>query len=394
MRNNNASKKQKVRREPAQAMAEFAIALPVLMLMLVGIFEAGRMIFTYAAVTTAAREASRYASAVGYNEAGTALKYNDCDGIRQAAENAAFFAPVAVDVSYDRGPGDTPQPYCFGSTDNIPLNSGDRVNVSVAANYTPLIRLIPFRSRTFEATSSRTILGIFELGIGTSTVTPMGGGPTRTATVTRAITNTPAGTFTRTSTPTRTLTPGAVFTLTSQTTPTITLLPGDTGTPTDTALPTVTGSISPTASLTITPSFTPTMTPSPTSTSTPVAGCGSLSASGLSISGNLMSMTITNPHEPITIASVQLVWNATTGGPSGKPLIWQTTTVAGQTWSAANGSGNYTSTPGSTITLPGYNQTSTLFIAFDKPYNNAPTNGTTITINFSTVDCSSITRTR
>lgn len=105
-------------------------------------------------------------------------------------------------------------------------------------------------------------------------------------------------------------------------------------------------------------------------------------------------MTITNPHDTITIASVELVWNAATGGPANKPLIWQTTTVAGQTWSAANGSGNYTSTPTSTIVVPGFNQTSTLFIAFDKPYNNAPTNGTTITINFSTVDCTPITRTR
>jgi hypothetical protein len=125
-----------------------------------------------------------------------------------------------------------------------------------------------------------------------------------------------------------------------------------------------------------------------------VPGCGSLSASGLTLSGNLLFLTITNPHDTITLASIQLVWNAVDGGPSGKPLIWQTATVAGQTWTVANNSGNYTSTPGSSITIPGNNQTSTILIAFDKPYNNAPTNATSMTINFSTIDCSSITRTR
>jgi hypothetical protein len=104
-------------------------------------------------------------------------------------------------------------------------------------------------------------------------------------------------------------------------------------------------------------------------------------------------MTVTNPHDAITLASIQLVWNAT-GGPAGKTLIWQTASVANQTWSVVNSSGNYTSVPGSTITLPGNNQTSTIIIALDKPYQTAPVNATSITLNFSTIDCSSITRTK
>jgi len=65
------------------------------MLMLVGIFEAARMIFIYGAMTTAAREASRYASAVGLSDNGVE-KYNDCQEIIEAARRSAFFAPISV----------------------------------------------------------------------------------------------------------------------------------------------------------------------------------------------------------------------------------------------------------------------------------------------------------
>ena len=43
-------------RERAQAIVEFAIALPILMFMLVGIIEVGRLIYAYAAVINASRE--------------------------------------------------------------------------------------------------------------------------------------------------------------------------------------------------------------------------------------------------------------------------------------------------------------------------------------------------
>lgn len=385
MSNFKFSTKQQTRSKRAQALVEFAIALPVLMLVLVGIFEAARMIFTYAAVTTAAREASRYASAYGIGDGGVE-KYKDCTYIENWARRSAYFVNLNnIQIQYLSPQKDTngndivvggvlseSVKYSSCST-SVSVSSGDRVEVIVSALYSPMIKLIPFPTRTFTASSTRTILGIFELGV--ATITPGGpgpGGPTSAATATSVGTLPP--TSTATATGTATVTPEFVFTLTTGPSPTITLLPSSTATFTETS--------------------TPTITPSPTATSTPVPGCGSLSASELSISGNLMFITITNPHDTITLASIHLVWNAVNGGPAGKPLIWQTTTVAGQTWTAANGSGNYTSTPSSTITIPGNNLTSTLFVAFDKPYNNAPTNATSMTLNFSTVDCASITRTR
>ena len=43
-------------------MAEFALALPILMLIIYGVIEAGRAVFMYAAVNNASREAARFGS--------------------------------------------------------------------------------------------------------------------------------------------------------------------------------------------------------------------------------------------------------------------------------------------------------------------------------------------
>src|SRR6266545_1170282 len=87
------------RAERAQAIVEFALVLPILMMMLVGIFEVGRLIYTYAAVNNASREAARYGSAIGLDDTGTYLKYRYCDGIKNAATRSAYFTPLTIDIS-------------------------------------------------------------------------------------------------------------------------------------------------------------------------------------------------------------------------------------------------------------------------------------------------------
>src|SRR3954454_6262908 len=48
-------------RRRGQAMVEFALILPILLLILVGIVDGGRMVYAYNAVANAAREAGRTA---------------------------------------------------------------------------------------------------------------------------------------------------------------------------------------------------------------------------------------------------------------------------------------------------------------------------------------------
>jgi Flp pilus assembly protein TadG len=154
----------------AQAMVEFAIALPVLMALLVGIMEVGRMVLIYALVTNASRDAVRYASAYGRSDTGY-LKYKYCAGIKDVATKATFNVVTlsSVEIKYDGGPTDSAgsKGVCdlFASPweDNVNVDTGDRVTVIITATYKPMITFLPISTRTITASSSRTILGIYKL---------------------------------------------------------------------------------------------------------------------------------------------------------------------------------------------------------------------------------------
>ena len=383
-----SSRKQNVFEYRAQAIVEFAIALPILMALLVGIFEVGRLVFIYSAVNNASREAVRYASAVGLDDSGNYKKYHYCDGIRNVARRSAYFLTLAdgdIIISYDHGPGTTPFDTCSGSVDTgVVLNSGtdpDRVLVEVTASYSPMVNLIPIGPRTIISKSARTILGIIDMTTGQSVVPTSGasnpptatspsGGPTATVAA-----NTPTVTVTS-DTPTATNPSGPVITFTP--------LPSSTPTLTPTVTPTFTQTFTPTTT------FTPTLTFTPTATSTPVPGCDSITTGAISITGgnNIMSLTITNPHDAITVLNVQVTWNSASGGPASKPLILKSASLVGVFWTGSDSTGNLTITPSTTVTIPGNNITSPIIFAFDKNYQNA--NGSeSIVINLSTPGCES-----
>jgi len=182
-----------------QAIVEFAIVLPILMVLLVGILEVGRMLFMYAAVSNASREAVRFGSAVGFDDDGF-HKYRHCAGIKAMAQRSAFFVSAAnltVDIRYDKGPNDPVYADGHGPDNSTEWNlltrcdlaSGEdtdvsldddvryRVLVSVAAPYRPMVTLIPISARTFTSSSARTIIGYVSLDDGSSSVSgPSGGG--------------------------------------------------------------------------------------------------------------------------------------------------------------------------------------------------------------------------
>ncbi len=51
-------------RRHGQGMVEFALALPIFLLLVFGVIEAGHLLMTYSAVYSAAREGARYGAAV------------------------------------------------------------------------------------------------------------------------------------------------------------------------------------------------------------------------------------------------------------------------------------------------------------------------------------------
>lgn len=152
----------------AQAMVEFALVLPILLLVVYGLIEVGRLLFIYSSVNNATRQAARWGSTSGVGNNGVP-RYQDCAGIRAAAQGGDFlnaFEDGDIQIWVDEGldaSGDpiNPTQYCTGGaitdTSMVP-SQGFRVTVSVDADYNALVPLVPIQTRTIEAESSRTLL--------------------------------------------------------------------------------------------------------------------------------------------------------------------------------------------------------------------------------------------
>jgi uncharacterized repeat protein (TIGR01451 family) len=143
----------------AQGMVEFALVLPILLMVVMGIIEFGRLIAFYSALTLSSREAARYAASVG--EVGGTPHYADCPGIRAAAARVGLMAGIAptttdVLISYDTGPsGSSVSATC---PPGVELNLGDRIVVTVNKTFTVVAPFVPFPPLPMTSTSARTIL--------------------------------------------------------------------------------------------------------------------------------------------------------------------------------------------------------------------------------------------
>ncbi len=197
-----------------QGLVEFALILPLLLLLIFGILDFGRMLFIYANLFNAAREASRYALTDPGNQ--VAIQY-------EARSRIVLVPPEEVNITiwYDKGP-----PTYRGITDPNHLVVGDRVIIDLRYNaefITPLIQ--PFApSLPIHVVARRTIQRVHVIQ------TPTPAPPTFTPTPT----NTPTPGPSPTPTPIRnTPTPPP------SATPTITPIPSPTPSPTPTPMPIV-----------------------------------------------------------------------------------------------------------------------------------------------------------
>lgn len=167
----------KIRRrngQTAQGMVEFALVLPILLLIILGIIAFGHLFFVYSSVVAASREAARWGSAVGVS-ASSAPRYQDCTSIRASAVRIGEYAgvrPETIAIDFDHGPVSPPTaPVVFS---NCPLggtgpgaadvNRGDRIIVSVTVNYQPIVPLVNLPSFPLTATTARTIIKSLPVG--------------------------------------------------------------------------------------------------------------------------------------------------------------------------------------------------------------------------------------
>jgi Flp pilus assembly protein TadG len=200
----------------AQGLVEFALVLPILLMLIFGIIEFGRLLFTYSAIATASREAARYGATAGDTGGGT-LRYQDCVGIRAAAKRMGALVGMNdsnINIEYDDGTT-TVAANCPPS---VEISRADRIIVTVSLNFQSITPFFTLPAIPISSTTSRTILKDIEIqGTPKPTSTPSGGGGGTTATTTQTPSSTPTDTpeHTATHTPTSTNTPTSTSTPTT-----------------------------------------------------------------------------------------------------------------------------------------------------------------------------------
>ena len=152
------------------SLVEFAIVLPVLLVIVFGLVEFGRLVAVTTQVTTASREAARYGIATGPGT-GADPQYIDCVGIRDAARDKARLITLTdaqITVEYDRGPSTAIYAVCtptgledLGGTS---LNASDiddqsRIVVTVNTTFNTPVPIISgfIDGRAIESIDRRTI---------------------------------------------------------------------------------------------------------------------------------------------------------------------------------------------------------------------------------------------
>ena len=166
-------------REGGQTLVEFAVVLPIFLLVVIGLFDAGRLVYTNSALSQAAREGARLAateagwigvpgsgcvsdaSAIGAGNPGAHVCPSSVSSFKAhvvGAVNrmAVSLGPIAaVHVSCNDGSGVDPAPAgpwtdasggggngCQDTSGNPVSSSGELVSVRVELTYQPLTPII------------------------------------------------------------------------------------------------------------------------------------------------------------------------------------------------------------------------------------------------------------
>jgi hypothetical protein len=148
--------------EKGQGMVEFAIVFPLLVILIIGIFEIGRVMFYYSVAIAATREAARYGAAI-QDTGGGIPQYEDCQGIIDSARRFGKFAGISdsdITIQYSDDSG----VYSTSCPPSQELGLTDYISVSVNTSISPITPMGSFDSIPVSSSSSRTILRKVRLG--------------------------------------------------------------------------------------------------------------------------------------------------------------------------------------------------------------------------------------
>ena len=148
------------KRQKGQALIEFTLTIPILLLIMLGIIDFGRIFFTYAQAASAIRDGARFAAVLGY---GTNQPYLDCDGMRAAVGDFWFADSTTITVQYElAADGTILNCPSNGIVQDSDLVNGDMLQISLNAQIT----LIAYSNLTLDLNffAQRTIVKTLEIG--------------------------------------------------------------------------------------------------------------------------------------------------------------------------------------------------------------------------------------
>jgi hypothetical protein len=154
--------KTRSRRTKAQGLVEFALILPLLLALIMGIIDFGWLVYNYVSLYNAQREGLRYGTVPSFS---TLPQYLDCSGIRTHIRNTAPMSGLKdsdIAIYYDHGYSTGPTSDVCVDGDLTPpvLNNGDRVVVEVHAKVrllTPFFGAWVKNGLAFDFRAARTI---------------------------------------------------------------------------------------------------------------------------------------------------------------------------------------------------------------------------------------------
>ena len=125
-----------------QGTVEFALAFPILLVFLIGMFEMGRLLVIYTTTVSASRAASRYGTSIGDGTAGVA-QYLDCGGMKQKAIDIGILSSMVesdIVISYlvPDNNGNFGVPVLCGNGSDELLRFGSRIQVVVTGHFQPI----------------------------------------------------------------------------------------------------------------------------------------------------------------------------------------------------------------------------------------------------------------
>lgn len=147
--------------QKGQALVEFALTLPIFLLLVLGIIDLARVLFGLTQVIDGARQGVRYGLVQGLERDN--IQWFDCAGMRQAVRAVPGLIPVAdsdIDISWKDSAGNPLLVDCTSPLSIADFLPGDVLEVRVRGNVQPITPVLSsFVSNIpFSYTASRTIV--------------------------------------------------------------------------------------------------------------------------------------------------------------------------------------------------------------------------------------------